>query len=224
MARDTVPAGDVGRVRRGAGRALRAAARRARGRRGRGRRRARAPVGGDGRRARRGRAVAADRRPARRGSRRTRSTSCAACSRSSAPTTSPARGDELMAAGRTDEAGELYRRAAETRARLGRAAVLVRPRPRAGRRPRGRRRRGPASGRGEPELAGPPRPALTGVRAGRRGRASADHLKLERGVRVGDASRDTVIWVFAAPATDGQRLRRGARRRRRWTSRRRRPC
>jgi len=39
----------------------------------------------------------------------------------------------------------------------------------AGRRPRGRRRRRPRGGRGEPELAGPPRPALTGVRARGRG-------------------------------------------------------
>ena len=79
-------------------------------------------------------------------------------------------GDELLAAGRTDEAGELYQRAAEIAPALGRAAVLVRARPRAGRRPRGRRRRRPAGGRGEPELAGSPRPAVTGVRAGRRRR------------------------------------------------------
>ena len=90
MARDTVPEAMSAAFASAHGPLLGAAARRARGGRGRGRRRARAPVGGDGRRARRGRAVAADGRPARRGPRRPRSRSCAGCSRSSAPTTSPA--------------------------------------------------------------------------------------------------------------------------------------
>ena len=160
------PGGDVGGVRERAGVAPGAAAGGARRRRGRGRRRARAPVGGDGRRARRGRAVAADGRPARRG--------LAGPARRAAPAAdAPARlrprRRRRRAAGRgPDRRGRRALPAGRRdRAPLGRAAVLVRPRPRAGRGPRRRRRRGPAGGRGEPELAGPPRPALTGVRAGR---------------------------------------------------------
>ena len=44
-------------------------------------------------------------------------------------------GDELLAAGRSDEAGELYQAGGAPGSGLGRAALLVRPRPRPGRRP-----------------------------------------------------------------------------------------
>ena len=94
------PAGDVRRVRGSRRRALGPPARRARRGRGRGRRRARPPVGGDGRRARRRRALAPDASTCASRTTTRRSTSCGACSRSSAPTTSPGAGDELLAAGR----------------------------------------------------------------------------------------------------------------------------
>ena len=92
MERDTVPAARCRpRSQAATGDARRPAAGRAGRRRGRGRRRARAPVGGDGRRARR--------RASRGGGASTcasrttppRSTSCAGCSASSAPTSWPAR-------------------------------------------------------------------------------------------------------------------------------------
>ena len=107
------PAGDVGRVRGAHRRAPGPPAGRARRGRGRRRRRARAPVGGDGRRARPtasrggGRSTCASRTTTR------RSTSCAGCSTLQRAYDLAGAGDELLAAGRTDEAGELYRRAAE---------------------------------------------------------------------------------------------------------------
>ena len=93
---------------------------------GAGRRRARAPVGGDGRRP-------ADGEPWRR-------TVDLRVEDHDAPLEELRRlltlqraydlagaGDELLAAGRTDEAGELYTQAARARPELRRAAVLVRP-------------------------------------------------------------------------------------------------
>ena len=142
---------------------------RPRRRRGRGRRRARAPVGGDGDRARRGRAVAAAR------------STCA--SRTTTPRWSELRrllalqraydlagaGDELLAAGRPDDAGELYRKAAElapasdellfwSGLAIAQAGDLE-----------GRRGQGPPGDRAQPELAGPARAPVARVRARRRG-------------------------------------------------------
>ena len=63
----------------------------------------------------------------------------------------------------------LYRPGRGARPALGRAPpVLVRPGDRPGGRSRSRRRRRAARRRREPELAGPPRTALTGIRSGRR--------------------------------------------------------
>ena len=154
----------------------------------------------------RGRAVAADDRPAGRGH-------AGPAGRARAAADAPARlrpgRRRRRAAGRGPHrrGGGAVPAGRRARAPLGRAAVLVRAGPRAGRGPRGRRRRGPAGGRGEPELAGPPRPAVTGVRARRRGRASADHLKVERvSGAAGATFDDTLTWVFGVAATDRERL------------------
>ena len=115
----------------------------------------------------RGRAVAADGRPARGGPRRRRSRSSAGSSRCSAPTTSRARATSCSPrAAPTRPVRSTRRRRSSPR--LGRAALLGRPRPRPGGRPGRRRGGGPESRRGQPGLAGPPRPALTGIRSGGR--------------------------------------------------------
>ena len=112
-------------------------------------------------------------------------------------------GDELLAAGRTDEAGRALPRGGRARARtrdelLFWSGLAHRP----GRRPRRRRGRGPAGGRGEPELAGPPRPALTGVRPGRRGGA--------RGAR--PSGRSLRPWAACARSEPGLAFSSGCRR------------
>ena len=152
------------------------------------------------------------RRPARRGPRRPARRAAPAARRSSAPTSSPGAADELLAAGRADEAGELYRARGRARARAP-TSCCSGP---ASRSPRpatldGGRRRGPAGGRGATRTGWC---CSTGSRRSSRPRgaparaaASADHLQVERRVRRRAAStrRRVDLRVACRPAATPER-------------------